>query len=1153
MKKLFFLLGAAGFAVLSSCSTDPVDELTPVIPEKLGTHTLTAFTPQTETTRTHLGQQEGNFSPVYWSKNDDIAVFTNTGKLCKYVLTNGEASIDGTFTVSDAPTAEGASSLTAYYPYSAYNTNGTFAIPTTQTYTAGSFAPGANPMYAEVESDNVDALLFSHVAGVINIRLTDDGTGRNVKSIKLISTDKPLAGAGILTQNSEGANVIGYNANHTGEKQITLSCESVVLNGSTPTDFLFVVAAQTYPAGTLSFEITDTEDKTVTKTLSKQLIVGRAKIIDFVAIAIPKVIVVESPEKVSDAIKSAVTENKNAAPEVVKVEGNVSMDATVTIPKVFQETASLTIEVPQVIENATLTFTESTDTSGGEEANLPKSVNIVTDNDTAKKLVVDMPNTTVTVNGKYAEMTAKTAENTLNVDENAVITKLIVKKGNVKVYGTVHEISKENSYTGTIIGCIGTQAGLERIIDKQDMFDRIVIEKAVTGLDGKAGTLTKPLEIAANAELANLTIRPAAITEATHPILVSGNNAKVVLDGVLLVCATNKSYGISCTGQNPDVTIRNSEIKALGADCRGISIINSERNSTNSQITVDNTSIHSNETVIGNVTYSEDQINFFKSRVQDSNYYPRGISVGSTGSTVNIDILNNSAIEGFFYAVNIAGITTPVIVNVENSRLDGRAALNVHGRECVFNIKGNSQLVGRNYFTGPTEEFATIVLDSAVSTAGSNTVTVTDSEIYSYNSPQQATNHQYSADLRSKNNKLSLLGATKLIEVNTPQSARMNFLVMNGDNSNIIEVASSVTVEGKPGAHVLPITLWDGTTVTEPMSGKVKDNKIEWFCYEIHEASDLAWIAQEANAGKLREGASVLFYNDLDLGNHKWTPIGATGLINPNDAETNYTKKGHLFSGCIFGNGHTIRNVLIEEQTPARGIFGQVYGPDATPVVIDGLNAENVAIDGEGKWTGGLVGYVRNVSKITDCSIRNVTIATGDTFHTYGSGGLVGYISNNAAIEIKNCSSENVEFKGKGGWNNGGLIGKLYGNKTVTVADCTPAKGYFRTTLAINESLNGLTTSGTETSITPSIGKDGYQNSWFIGNITAQNGFDLTISNITDNSANWQAVDANSNDITNALQAGAYAWPYVGVYDGYDKTLTGTLTIDGKQVYPAAE
>ena len=1165
MKKIFFLVSAAGCVALNACSTDPVGELEPTVPEPLGTHTLTARTPRTAETRTHLGPQEGAFSPVLWSADDRIAVVTDRGSLCQYVLTGGENTEDGTFTVSGTPTAEGASSLEAYYPYSAYSA-GKLTIPGAQTYAEGSFSPETNPMYARTTGDEIGTLEFTHVAGVINIRLTDDGTGRKVKSIRLVSTDKTLSGAGTLAEGPDGGRIIVFDGGgneamqHVDEagapaasdaqsgSEITLTCpEPVTLDAETPTDFLFVVPAQTYPAGTLSFRITDDADQTVTKALSKQLVVGRAKIVDFTAIAIPKVVVAESADDVSDAIKKAAS-SPEEAPEVVQVGSKVESDAEVTIPKAFAESAALTVEVPQVAANAQLTFKESS--AADETAALPERVSIVTDTETAKRLVIDMPNTTVTVNGKYTEMTASTAENTLYVEENAEVGKLTLKKGNAKIYGTVREIVRESGYDGRIVGCIGTQAGLERILAQQEQFDCIVIEKDVTGLDGKGGTLSKPLEIAADAEVANLTIAPTSEAEATHPIVVSGDGVKALFDNVLLVCNTAKSYGISCTGANPDITLRNSEIKALGTDCRGVSVLNNDLTSTESRITIDGTSIHSNETAIGSRDYTEEEIAYFKSRVKDGNYYPRGIAVGNNGGTVRIDIRNGSAVEGFFYAVNIAGITTPVIVNAENSRLDGRAALNVHGKECVFDIEG-SELIGRNYFTGPTEDFAAIVLDSAVATAGSNAVTVTDSEIRSYNSPQTATNHQFSADLRSKNNTLRLLGATKLVEAATPQPARMNFLVMNRDDSNTVEVAPSVTVEGREGAHTLPVTLWDGATVTEPMSGTVRNDGTEWFCYEIYEASDLAWIAREANAGRLAEGAGVLFCNDIDLGNHEWTPIGYTGLTNPYDTEANYTAKVHLFSGCVFVNGHTVRNVRIDLTTPARGLFGQVYGTDDKPAAIADLHVENVAIEGEGKWTGGLAGYVRNVSRISNCSIKEVAIACGEGANTYGSGGLFGYFGNNSGeVLIEKCSSENVAFTGKSGWNNGGLIGKFYSGKTVkvTIRDCQPSKGYFRTVFAKGQTIGG---------ITPYYAPDGYNNSWFIGNITNTKGFDLVIERIADNSANWIETDAaTGSELTQEALSAFYKAPYISIYDNYKNTAvgtdSGTITIDGVKVHPAA-
>lgn len=165
--------------------------------------------------------------------------------------------------------------------------------------------------------------------------------------------------------------------------------------------------------------------------------------------------------------------------------------------------------------------------------------------------------------------------------------------------------------------------------------------------------------------------------------MVSGDNVKLTLDGVKLVCNAAKTYAVNCLdGANPDVTLSNSEIIALGTDCRAVSVVNTRATSDTSYITFDNTQARTSQTAIGNREYTADEIKYFTSRVADGNYYPRGISVGSTGGKVNIALRNNSCIEGFFYGINIAGITEPVDVAIR--RLGGSTAapaLNVHGPE----------------------------------------------------------------------------------------------------------------------------------------------------------------------------------------------------------------------------------------------------------------------------------------------------------------------------------------------------------------------------------------------------------------------------------------------------------------------------------------
>ena len=98
--------------------------------------------------------------------------------------------------------------------------------------------------------------------------------------------------------------------------------------------------------------------------------------------------------------------------------------------------------------------------------------------------------------------------------------------------------------------------------------------------------------------------------------MVSGDNVKLTLDGVKLVCNAAKTYAVNCLdGANPDVTLSNSEIIALGTDCRAVSVVNTRATSDTSYITFDNTQARTSQTAIGNREYTADEIKYFTSRV----------------------------------------------------------------------------------------------------------------------------------------------------------------------------------------------------------------------------------------------------------------------------------------------------------------------------------------------------------------------------------------------------------------------------------------------------------------------------------------------------------------------------------------------------------
>lgn len=488
----------------------------------------------------------------------------------------------------------------------------------------------------------------------------------------------------------------------------------------------------------------------------------------------------------------------------VKVINAPTAAATISLPKYSETDVTVTIELPATTQDITIDV-KADEASG--KTNPPALLSITAPS--ASKLVIEAPQTTVTLNGQqYTEVVATTAPNTLIVGSGVEVGTLTLKQGNVKLYGKVASFAKDSGWNGTITRCVSCQADVDNLLaDQSSGYGSISLETLVTGkLDFKNTELNKCLTVKANAEIENLNIRVSTI----NALALSADNVNLILRNAKLVSTKGGCRVVLCDALSPHLEFYDSEIIALGVQgCRGINLVNNPIsgviNSTYPYILLDNTSIRYTEVLIGNVAYSPEQIIQFTSR-SDS----RGINYSSEAGGIpkgTLYMKNGSSVEGFFYALNFQSypVTTDYVVNIDGSRLDGRAALNVWSKGNEFNVTGNSELVGRNYFEGTTEVFAAIVLNKdAKYDAEYNLVNVTNSKIYSYNTPQTATNLQYSVDLRSSNTTLNLKGSTELIELGSDgYSPRLPYLVANKDKTNKINVGPEVKVTGMQGAVVV--------------------------------------------------------------------------------------------------------------------------------------------------------------------------------------------------------------------------------------------------------------------------------------------------------------------------------------------------------------
>ena len=153
---------------------------------------------------------------------------------------------------------------------------------------------------------------------------------------------------------------------------------------------------------------------------------------------------VTTVDQVDEAIQSGAT-------EVIVTEAP-KKDATITLPKVFEQDNETAVSISIPATTAAITIEEDTQ----EVQSAPKEVTITAP--TTSNLTINLPNSTVTLNGEsYTTVTATTADNTLIIPEGVKVENLTVNRGNVEIYGDLAvKVAKGSGYKGTIIYFIST-------------------------------------------------------------------------------------------------------------------------------------------------------------------------------------------------------------------------------------------------------------------------------------------------------------------------------------------------------------------------------------------------------------------------------------------------------------------------------------------------------------------------------------------------------------------------------------------------------------------------------------------------------------------------------------------------------------------------
>ena len=250
------------------------------------------------------------------------------------------------------------------------------------------------------------------------------------------------------------------------------------------------------------------------------------------------------------------------------------------------------------------------------------------------------------------------------------------------------------------------------------------------------------------------------------------------------------------------------------------------------------------------------------------------------------------------------------------------------------------------------------------------------------------------------------------------------------------------------------VELWDGETISEPEYDETTQT------YTITYGSELAWLAaavngtlpqvkSEAIAPNAFIGKTFVLSDNIDLGNHNWTPIGTSA--NP-------------FKGTFDGNGKIIKNLVAHGGATSNiGLFGVTQNGEIKNVTVENANVSgrlnvavvagtpytskytNITVKGHVEVNGmayvGAVGgknayadWTNITVNVDETSYVNAnSVENGTAYRTY-VGGVVGF-NGEGGHSFKNITS-NINVKGST-CDVGGLFGIAHYSNQFENCVCT--------------------------------------------------------------------------------------------------------------------
>lgn len=475
MKNILYLSLAAVTLALGSCSNE--DDFGGQSAVQ-GNDVISAVAPSKDTRTSMSG------TSVLWDAGDAIGVISTmdqaTDNNTQYTLSQGSGTASGKFS---GMSESGYTKVAAYYPYNASvkfaNSELSLTLPESYTYDANH--PESNnkaPMACLIEQGAQSDISFKHAGALMHIELKN--IPQNCTAIKLTSAnaDCKLTGAAKITfasgvptlAISEGTLATAETGGDTPAEGHTITIHFTNTTAGSTKSFYFPIPVYNYTALTLSVEGTgDFQAQTIkSKALKAERGTRYNSTLTFDEMSGVLPTEVESVEEIKETLAQT---NAVLVADVTDTQGGSSSSAPqIALPKVDKDAPaakSVSIAFDKISTENPITIKEDEKSSStGRDVAVAKEVTIavppaVEGGSKAPKVDIQLENSTVTLaaNGEtatFAEVTAATADNTLVVENGVTITKLTIKKGNIRLKGSaaITELAKDNSLSGTTVQII---------------------------------------------------------------------------------------------------------------------------------------------------------------------------------------------------------------------------------------------------------------------------------------------------------------------------------------------------------------------------------------------------------------------------------------------------------------------------------------------------------------------------------------------------------------------------------------------------------------------------------------------------------------------------------------------------------------------------